>query len=463
MPVNEPATDIRIRRVTAHYPFVRARTPLKFGNVVVDALDFCHVNVEVENRRGRVAEGWGAMLLMDNWAWPTAAVPHDQRAVAMRELNRRLCLLFEAYDDFGHPIDIFLRVEGMMQDAAQAVCRERALAEEMPFLGTLVCASPIDLALHDAFGHVNGIDSWTGYISDFMANDLSVHLGDDFRGAWIGDFVHPMPPRIEAFHLVGGLDKLRAAEITPDDPHDGLPISLDQWIRHEHLHCLKVKLKGTDLAWDLWRLHEVARIAREEHEALGLSGLWFSADTNEQAESPDYCIELLRRLRELDPPAYDALLYLEQPTSRDLHGTRFDMRALARLKPVLIDESLTTLADLQLAMETGWSGLALKACKSISASLVFAAKAQRMGVPYTVQDLTNPGIALLASVGLAAHLNPLMGVEANSRQFFPQANEPEARVHPGVFHLHDGRIDTSSMTGAGLGVRWDEIGRTFSF
>jgi len=456
-------SDIRIRSLTPHYPFVRARTPLKFGAVVVEALDFCHVRAEVETRNGKVGEGWGAMFLMDMWAWPSARVAHDQRMEAMRALNRSLCKLIASYDDYAHPIDIFFRLESKMQQTAEQISREMNLAEQMPFLATLVCASPMDAALHDAFGNANGIDTYAGYGREFMSNDLSTYLGKSFAGDYVGDFVRKkMPALVPAFHLVGGLDKLREKDLTDSDPRDGLPVSLDQWIRHDHLHCLKVKLRGTDLEWDLARIREVAAIAREEHKKLGLSGLFFSADTNEQCKSPEYCVELLRKLREADPRGYDELLYLEQPTERDLRAHRFDMRALSQLKPVIIDESLMTLEDFELAMELGWSGVALKACKCQSAALVFACKAERLKVPYTVQDLTNPGIALIQSVGLAAHLNTLKGVEANSRQFFPGASVAEARIHPGVFKLHDGCIETASIRGTGLGYCWNEIGRTFS-
>ena len=137
------------------------------------------------------------------------------------------------------------------------------------------------------------------------------------------------------------------------------------------------------------------------------------------------------------------------------------MRRLARMKPVIVDESLTDLRAFDLALELGWSGIALKSCKCQSADLVFASRAEKAGIPYTVQDLTNPGIALIHSVGLAARLNTLMGVEANSRQFFPKASEPEAKVHPGVFCLKEGCATTESLTGPGLGYRWQEIGRRF--
>jgi len=454
-------SDIRIRSLTPHYPFVRARTPLKFGAVIVEALDFCHVRAEVETRSGKVADGWGAMFLMDMWAWPSAKVAHEQRMEAMRRANRELCKLFASYTDYAHPIDIFHRLESSIRRTTEEVSREMKLAEQIPFLAALVCASPIDAALHDAFGNANGMDTYAGYGRDFMTGDLSTYLGKEHKGAYVGDFVKKSLPKLfPCFHLVGGLDKLRPSEITAEDPIDGLPVSLDQWIRYDHLHCLKVKLRGTDMAWDLNRMREVAAIAREEHKKLGLQGLFFTADTNEQCKSPEYVIEFLTKVRESDKQTYDEILYFEQPTERDLRAHRFDMRAASKMKPIIIDESLMTLEDFDLAMELGWGGVALKACKCQSAALVFACRAEKEKIPYTIQDLTNPGIALIQSVGLAGHLNTIKGVEANSRQFFPAASIPEERIHRGLFRLTDGCIDTSSIRGAGLGYRWEEIGRT---
>jgi hypothetical protein len=66
-----------------------------------------------------------------------------------------------------------------------------------------------------------------------------------------------------------------------------------------------------------------------------------------------------------------------------------------------------------------------------SEELVIAAKMTHMGLPFAVQDLANPGIALLHSVGLAGRLNTLRGVESNSRQFYPGTNRPEPAVNDG--------------------------------
>ena len=120
-----------------------------------------------------------------------------------------------------------------------------------------------------------------------------------------------------------------------------------------------------------------------------------------------------------------------------------------------------TLHDLDLALDLGYTGAALKTCKGHSSALLTAAECTHRNIVYTVQDLTNPAIALAHSVGLAAHLRPLRGVETNSRQFFPAANEALGRVHPGLTKLTDGQLDTTTLGGPGLGYQWERIGTAF--
>jgi len=457
-----PDSDIRILEIEPIYLEERARTPLKFGAVIQDAITFCHVRARVENRRGRMAEGWGAIFLSDFWAFPNPAIPHEVRDRAMRHVVERFCCRLADYPGFGHPLGIFLAVEEDLAGIGRAVSSEMELIEGLPYLASLVCASPADAALHDAFGLVNGISSYTGYGPDFVSHDLAAHLGPDFRGRYLSDYIRPrMSAAVPVFHLVGGLDALRAADVLPNAPADGWPNSLDAWIQRDGLFCLKIKLRGTDLAWDLERTIDVYRIACEARAQMngGTERLRLSADTNEQCDSPAYMIELLHRLAERDPAAYDALLYVEQPTERDLRGHRFDMRALSALKPVILDESLTGFAEMDLALDLGWSGVALKTCKCHTMALLMAARAEQAGIPYTVQDLTNPGLSLLHSVGLAAHLHPLMGVEANSRQFYPATSAPEAEVHPAVVEIRGGVAPTATLAGPGLGYAADRIRR----
>ncbi len=453
-------TDIRVLEVQPYYSHEKAREPLKFGNVVVEESLYCHVRARVENRKGNVADGWGAIFLMDMWGWPTPKVAHSDREEAMRRVNERFCHLVASYKGYAHPVDIFLETEKDLKRVSHQVCEEMDLPEKMPFLAALISASPVDAALHDAFGKVNSISTYDGYGPDVIAHDLGYYLGQEFRGRTIGDYIRKAYlPRIPIFHLVGGLDTLWKAEVAESAPQDGLPNSLEEWIERDGLICLKVKLRGNDLEWDLNRFLEVVWVAREVQGRQGRSELYLSADTNEQCESPDYVVELLARLKEKDPQAFDSLLYIEQPTERELSAHRFDMHGLSEIKLVILDESLTSLEDFDLALELGWSGIALKTCKCQSNDLLLLAKAEEKGIPYTIQDLTNPGLALLQSVGLAARTHTVKGVEGNSRQYFPHISRPEAEVHPGIFRVKDGQVTTASLRGAGLGFRVEGIKR----
>jgi hypothetical protein len=143
--------------------------------------------------------------------------------------------------------------------------------------------------------------------------------------------------------------------------------------------------------------------------------------------------------------------YVEQPTARDLKAhPENKMHAAAKLKPVVIDESLVDYESLLLSREQGYSGVALKSCKGQSQSLLMAAAAQKFGMFLCVQDLTCPGQSFLQSAGLAAHIGAVTAIEGNARQYCPAANAPWAAKFPGVFTIRDGHIDTSGLGGLGL-------------
>jgi hypothetical protein len=76
-----------------------------------------------------------------------------------------------------------------------------------------------------------------------------------------------------------------------------------------------------------------------------------------------------------------------------------------------------------------------------------------------VQDLSNPMLAQIPHVLLAAHVGTIMGVETNGMQFYPEASRPEAAVHPGLYRRRDGMVDVSTLRGAGFGYRLEEVAR----
>jgi hypothetical protein len=126
------------------------------------------------------------------------------------------------------------------------------------------------------------------------------------------------------------------------------------------------------------------------------------------------------------------------------------MHEAAKLRPIVIDESLTDLESLLLAREMGYSGVALKACKGQSQSILLAAAAQKYRMFLCVQDLTCPGASLIHSAGLAAHIPGVAGIESNARQYVPAANKGWEDRFPGIFRIRDGLMNTSVLTGPGL-------------
>ena len=145
--------------------------------------------------------------------------------------------------------------------------------------------------------------------------------------------------------------------------------------------------------------------------------------------------------------------YIEQPTARDLkaHPDQHVHEA-SKLLPVVIDESLLDLESLLLAREMGYTGVALKACKGQTQSLLMAAAAQKYGMFLCVQDLTCPGASFIHSAGLAAHVPGVAAIEGNARQYVPAANKEWEQRFPGLFKIKTGMVETGTLTGSGLGA-----------
>jgi L-alanine-DL-glutamate epimerase-like enolase superfamily enzyme len=151
--------------------------------------------------------------------------------------------------------------------------------------------------------------------------------------------------------------------------------------------------------------------------------------------------------------AFDRVQYIEQPTARDLAAhPENKMHEAAKLKPIVIDESLLDIDTLHLAREMGYTGVAFKACKGQTQTLLLAAAAQKYGMFLCVQDLTCVGASLIHSAGIAAHIPGVAAIESNGRQYCPAANAVWEDRFPGVFTIRDGVMNTAILNGPGLGA-----------
>jgi hypothetical protein len=124
-----------------------------------------------------------------------------------------------------------------------------------------------------------------------------------------------------------------------------------------------------------------------------------------------------------------------------------------------MDESAHDWRFVKLGRSLGWTGVALKTCKTQTGALLSLVWAKAHGMTLMVQDLTNPMLAQVPHVMLAAHAGTIMGVETNAMQFYPEASNIEAKVHPGLYQRRGGTVDWSTVKGAGFGYRLEEINR----
>ena len=469
-PVSRKASDCRVTGAALWFLPVQTRVPLKFGTEALTSVTCARVRLRIVGRDGRSAEGWGETPLSVQWVWPSPS-PYAPRHEALKLFCEFLTKAWANFADWGHPLELGhdfteLLLPRLREDFNASFLesgrslRSSAPAEAMPWLAALVCCSAFDLALHDAFGNLHGWPTYATYGAEFLHRDLAAFLQPaadlsvSFSGKFPADFLRPQRlDRLRAWHLVAGLDPLDATELRGDEPDDGYPVLLSDWIRRDGLKCLKIKLRGNDAGWDYARLVKVGQIA-VAHDVE-----WLTADFNCTVREPAYVCEILDRLRDEHPRLYGMLLYVEQPFPYELTEHPIAVHGVSARKPLFLDESAHDWKLVRRGRELGWTGVALKTCKTQSGALLSACWAQAHGLTLMVQDLTNPMLAQIPHCLLAAHVPTIMGVETNAMQFYPKASAPEAKVHPGLYQRQDGGVELCSIRGPGFGYRLDEISR----
>jgi L-alanine-DL-glutamate epimerase-like enolase superfamily enzyme len=454
-------TDVRPVGTALYYLPVETRMPLKFGPETLTSVTLARARMRVQDGTGAEAEGWGETPLSVQWVWPSS-LSYEERHQALMSLCEVLAEEWAGFANRGHPLEVGSDFIAQRLPQVLAMCNaDRAEHEPMPWLAALVCCSVFDQALHDAYGKLVGRPVYATYSAEYMNRELSTYLTPadgsavSFAGKYPADYlIFPRPDVLPAWHLIGGKDPVTREELTGDEPSDGYPVLLRDWIQSDGLKCLKVKLRGNDAEWDYARLVSVGDIALEEEV------LWLTADFNCTVTDPAYVTDILDRLMKERPRVWQMILYVEQPFPYDLEQNRIDVHSVSARKPLFMDESAHDWHLVKLGRTLGWNGVALKTCKTQTGALLTLCWAKAHGMTLMVQDLTNPMLAQIPHVLLAAHAGTIMGVETNAMQFYPEASRPEAAVHPGLYTRAHGTVDLSTLSGPGFGYRLEEMERT---
>lgn len=461
-------SDITIDETALYFIPVQCERPLGFGTHTMHSVTCARVAMTVSARNGRSATGWGEVPLNAGWAWPCDDSPASSETW-MQELCIAIAHRIREFPESGHPVEISTR---FLSHAAD-LCRDDTRI--VPTLALHVCFSAFDLALYDAYGRVNNVGVFESLTGAWMNTDLADYFGANndsvFADRYPTDYLISPPvtqPRV--WHLVGCEDAI-VAEVGNDTriPENSggatLPVSLQEWIRRDGVEYLKIKLRGQDLDADTERIREILHAVRigpvgcdARTDGTGMVR-GFSLDLNRTPDGVDYAHNLFDAIESSFPRFFERLMYVEEPLSPNDVRDNAAVRALSERKPLFMDESAGNWTDIVWGKETGWTGVALKTCKTLTGALFSLCWAREHRMPVMVQDLTNPMLAQLTHLAFAARVLTLCGVESNSMQYYPRASEAEARVHPGAFRRRNGTLDISTLRGPGFGYRLEEMKR----
>lgn len=446
------STDISIAQVTTSQQQIEYRAPIKFGGRVVTDVLLFDVQVEVETQDGRRATGSGSMPMGNVWAWPSQGVDADQTLAAMVKLAEQLAKDANQFNEQGHPLEITSQLAQGYAAAAKSVTEAAQLSEPMPRLAQLVAASPLEAAVFDAYGKALGQNVYNLLGEEYTNRDLGSYLNADFAGEHLDRYTSRQPKdTMPLYHLVGALDPLADGDVK-QPIGDGLPETLGDWIQADGLTHLKIKLAGDDMAWDVERVAGIEQVSAEAQAKRGCDAWYYSLDFNEKCANVEYVLDFLAKIEERSPSALRRVQYIEQPTHRDLKSNPENrMHEAAKIKPVVIDESLVDFESLLLAREQGYSGVALKACKGQSEALLMGAAAQKYNLFLCVQDLTCIGASFLHSASVAARIPTVAAIEGNGRQYCPAGNRDWESRFPGMYGITSGTVKTAELGGVGLG------------
>jgi hypothetical protein len=390
----------------------KLRLPFRFGVITVTEGTQAVIRAHVRLEDGRRSVGVAAEGLASKWFDKSPAYSDAQN---VDQLRQAIGLAVELYGSKGltTPFGLY----------ASTYAEQLARGASLGLVPLVASYGPalLDRAILDALGRAEGL-SFADMIRRNLAGIDAVTLTPDLAGFDLPRFLGTLAPgrTIAVRHTVGLLDPIVAADQQPGERvGDGLPETLEEVVRHYGCRYYKLKVGG-DVAADLDRLARIAAVldrhARDYRATL---------DGNEQYDTVEGISELWARMHET--PALRRLvaatLFIEQPIKR-AQALQRPVEALARLKPLIIDESDGEIGAFPAALKLGYSGVSSKNCKGPYKSILNAARIAhlnaRAGAPkyfMSAEDLTTlAGVSVQQDLALVALLG-LTHVERNGHHF----------------------------------------------
>ena len=271
-------------------------------------------------------------------------------------------------------------------------------------------------------------------------------------------------------HTVGASDPLTAADLPAERRvNDGLPETLEEYIRVDGLRYFKVKITG-DVRRDFERLSRVWDVvSRADEPAITL-------DANESYGDLDDLRAIVDRCEDQLTGFFQHVMYIEQPLPRALTldpTTRAAIRALSEKKPLIIDEADDALNSFKRARDIGYQGTSHKNCKGFFKSLINHGLMVQAALEGREQVLSGEDLQNLPVVPLHQDFASLgiLGLEHCERNghhynfglsFLSEADKVKVvKNHPDLYFrqgdewflkVRRGRVDCGSLQCPGFGV-----------
>src|SRR5690606_15926738 len=155
--------DVTIRTCDVTFREVRLEPPFVLASGTISEFTVAYVDVEVQDRTGRVARGRGATILSVLWAWPDPVLTVVERDAQLRELMIDLSNVVGVHDH-GDPFEHWGRLGGWL--AANPDWNH------VPKLAAGLALGAIDNAIHDAWARAAGANAYTIYDEAHLSADL---------------------------------------------------------------------------------------------------------------------------------------------------------------------------------------------------------------------------------------------------------------------------------------------------
>jgi L-alanine-DL-glutamate epimerase-like enolase superfamily enzyme len=440
---------------------VRLRMPFRFGVVTLREAPQTFVQVRVRTDDGKEGLGMAAELLAPKWFDKSAALSNEQN---FEQLRQAMAIAAQAYAG----ADAWLGAFGL--HTAMALAHDKACtAAGLPPLVAGFGTALLDRAIIDALLRLRGESVFTATGANRFGIDAATT--PDLRGFDIDAFLATLRPAqsIAARHTVGLVDPIEAADQPAGSRvDDGLPETLREVVQRYGVDHFKLKVGG-DIDADIERLSRIAGVIDR------LPGYRATLDGNEQYADANAVIALWRRIE--STPALQRLrasiLFIEQPIARG-SALSHDIRALASLRPVEIDESDASIDAFVQAKALGYTGVSSKSCKGFYRSLLnrarcahWNAQAGADGYFMSAEDLTTQaGLCVQQDLALATLIG-CTHVERNGHHYVngmaaapPREQQAFLAAHPDLYHddqgtvrlsIRGGKIAIGSLDAPGLG------------